>query len=378
MDLNVLKNKLPSSPAYIFDEQQIINNLNLLNELKKQAGCKILYSIKALPLGQVLRLSKNYLDGFSVSSLFEARLAKEILGEKGSIHLTTPGLRADEFEEVTQLCSHISFNSLTQYQTLQNGGFTSVSQGLRINPQLSFSSDPRFDPCRVASKLGIPITEIQNFPEKIEGLHFHTVFSKSSYQSLEETVALLRNKLGDRLHHLQWLNLGGGYLFNQIDDHQPFVNLVRQLIADYDVDVYIEPGKGMIGNAGYLLTTVVDCFRSDGKNIAVLDTSVNHNPEVFEYQRSSELYEADSSGEYSCLLVGSSCLAGDIFAEYPFKVMPKVGDRFIFSNVGAYSLIKANRFNGYNLPDIYSVAIDGAISLIKQDSYQNYRQQWLG
>ena len=378
MDLNLLKNKLQSSPAYVFDEQLIINNLKTLNELKKQSGCKILYSIKALPLGQVLTIAKNYVDGFSVSSLFEARLAKEVLGEVGSIHITTPGLRVHEFEEVTQLCSHISFNSLTQYQKLQNIGFTSVSEGLRINPQLSFSNDPRFDPCRVNSKLGIPITEIQGFPEKIDGLHFHTVFAKSSYQSLDETVALLRNTLGDKIHQLKWLNLGGGYLFEQIENHQPFVNLVRQLISDYDVEVYIEPGKALVGNAGYLLTTVVDCFRNEGKNIAVLDTSVNHNPEVFEYQRRPELFEAELNGEQTCLLVGSSCLAGDVFAEYQFKTMPTVGDRLIFSNVGAYSLIKANRFNGYDLPDIYSVAVDGNISLIKQDSYQDYRQQWLG
>jgi len=108
-----------------------------------------------------------------------------------------------------------------------------------------------------------------------------------------------------------------------------------------------------------------------------LDTSINHNPEVFEYQRQPELLEADYKGRYTCILVGSSCLAGDVFGEYQFKVMPKVGDRLVFSNVGAYSLIKANRFNGYNLPDIYLLDRQHKMILIKQSTYQQYREQWL-
>jgi len=124
------------------------------------------------------------------------------------------------------------------------------------------------------------------------------------------------------------------------------------------------------------VTSVIDCFTADGKNIAVLDTSVNHNPEVFEYQRSPELVDAYSYGKQSSLLVGSSCLAGDIFGEYQFENRPRVGDKLIFSNVGAYSLIKANRFNGYNLPDIYWLDNSHKLLPIKQSHYQDYRKQW--
>jgi carboxynorspermidine decarboxylase len=250
--------------------------------------------------------------------------------------------------------------------------------GLRLNPKLSFTNDPRFDPCRPHSKLGVDIDLLDDIPEKIEGLHFHTVFSNTHYDSLIKTVALLREKLGQSMAQLKWLNLGGGYLHSQIANHQPFIDLIKQLKSDYELDVFIEPGKSIVGNAGYLVTTVIDSFSSDGKMVAVLDTSVNHNPEVFEYQRQPELLEADYDGKYSCTLVGSSCLAGDVFGDYPFEVMPKVGDRLVFSNVGAYSLIKANRFNGYNLPDIYLLDRQHNITLIKQSTYQQYREQWLG
>ena len=377
MDLNYLKNNLKTSPAFIIDESQVIQNLSCLVELKTQSGCQVLYSIKALPLASVIALTTEYLDGLSVSSLYEARLAKEMLGDEGSIHITTPGLRDNEFEEITKLCTHVSFNSMAQYQRLKTNNIQSCTLGLRLNPKLSFSNDPRFDPCRSYSKLGVDIASLEVIPEAVKGLHIHTVFSSTSYQPLIDTVAQLIKKLGKQLSQLQWLNIGGGYLYSQIEDHQPFIKLVKQLKESYGVKVYIEPGKSIVDNAGYLLTTVIDRFISDGKNIAVLDTSVNHHPEVFEYQKSPQLLEADDCAKESCLLVGSSCLAGDVFGEYSFKTLPKVGERLVFSNVGAYSLIKANRFNGYNLPDVYSIDRQKNLKLIKQHTYNDYQQQWM-
>jgi len=376
MDFEQLKSAINTTPAFVFDENTINANLNTLVELKRASGCRVLYSIKALPLEQVLKLASQNLDGLSVSSLFEARLASEILADSGSIHITTPGLRVHEFNEVSTLCSHISFNSLHQSLSLQQPARHQASLGLRINPQLSFASDPRFDPCRPYSKLGVSIDTLTNLPSNIEGLHFHTVFSNTNYQSLEKTMHLLEKIIDSQLQQLKWLNMGGGYLYSQINNHQPFIDLIKKIKSKYPLEIYIEPGKAVVGDAGFLVSRVIDSFISEGKHIAVLDTSVNHNPEVFEYQKKPALLEADEQGQHSYLLVGSSCLAGDIFGEYQFNEPLKSGDLLVFLNVGAYSLIKANRFNGYNLPDVYWMNENNSLSLIKHSDYQDYRQQW--
>lgn len=57
-------------------------------------------------------------------------------------------------------------------------------------------------------------------------------------------------------------------------------------------------------------------------------------------------------GKYEVILAGCTCLAGDVFGEYRLNEPLKVGDKVVFKNVGAYSLIKANRFNGYALPSM--------------------------
>lgn len=377
MDFHRLKNQITATPAFIVDEDAIIEGMEVLNTLRQRTGCKVLFSIKSLPLTRVLELIKPYVDGFSVSSLFEVRLASEILaGQEGCIHLSTPGIRVDEITELDQLCSHISFNSVSQYQRL--APLTrNAATGMRINPKLSFLNDDRFNPCRLHSKLGVDIDDFCTFNSavKIAGLHFHTVFSATNFTPLLQTLAKIEAKLGQQFKQLQWLNLGGGYLFKQITDHSAFIAVLNRISQQQTTQIYIEPGKAIVGEAGYLMTSVIDIFQSEGKAIAVLDTSVNHHPEVFEYQKSPVLHEHDPHGQYAAILAGCSCLAGDIFGEYRFSKTLAIGDRLVFKNLGAYSLVKANRFNGHNLPDIYTFNC-GDLTNVKTYAYTDYRQQW--
>ena len=312
MDFQLIKDSISSSPAFVLDAEEIINTLKVLNTLRHRCGCKVLYSIKSLPFSSVLEIAKPFVDGFSVSSLFEARLADEILAGQGGIHLTTPGIRPDEWDDMARLLTHISFNSLTQYQRFASATQAQTSIGLRVNPKLSFLNDDRFDPCRQYSKLGVDIDDLwqSSCLDQIKGLHIHNVFSATDFTPLIKTIEKLRSYFGKNLAQLDWLNLGGGYLFNQINDHRPFIDLVNKLKNDFDLEVYIEPGKAVVGHAGHLVTTVIDSFVSDGKTIAILDTSVNHNPEVFEYQRQPELHEHDPKGTLFCYFSGLYLFGG--------------------------------------------------------------------
>ncbi len=379
MDIETLKINISTTPAFVLDEEELSRSLGILSQLRQQSGVKALYSIKSLPLYRVLELAKPFVDGFSASSLFEAQLAKEILAGTGSIHLTTPGINFAELDQLLATVSHLSFNSLSQLQRYQEQNrLPSASIGLRVNPQLSYLDDDRYNPCRLHSKLGVPVDDLWQTTalNHVQGLHLHTVFACQDYRPLTDSIAKLLNYFGKNLKNLEWINLGGGYLFNHISNHQPFVELVGQLNKDYGLTVYVEPGKAIVGDAGYLVASVIDCFNSGGKAIAVLDSSVNHHPEVFEYGWRPELHEHAANGDYPAILAGCSCLAGDLFGEYRFKAPLHVGDRVVFKNMGAYSLVKASRFNGINLPTIYGLQV-GRLNKLKDYSYQDYRQQWL-
>jgi carboxynorspermidine decarboxylase len=374
---------LPSTPGFVFDEQRLAHNLSLLDKIRSASACRVLYSIKACPFTGLLKRMRGQVDGFSVSSLFEARLAREALAGAGTLHITTPGLRREEMSEIGELCDYVSFNSLNQLERLPALLGDTASIGLRINPQLSFLADPRYDPCRLHSKLGAPLTQVAEgwrsgklSARGISGLHLHTNFSSNSFAPLQRSVRHLQAHLPQLVHELEWVNLGGGYLFQASDDQETLLKTIEQIQTGWKAQVYLEPGKSLVGDAGFLIASVIDTFESDGKSIAVLDTSVNHLPEVFEYQKPPQLLCERADDACSVILAGATCLSGDLFGEYRFPRPLEIDDRVVFKNVGAYSLIKASRFNGLNLPSIHLLDEHGALSLLRAYGYEDYRQQW--
>jgi carboxynorspermidine decarboxylase len=239
-----LKEQLEETPAFVYDLDAIETTLQTLSNIRDRSGCKVLYSIKSLPFLPILHRMKPYLDGFSVSSLFEARLASEVLAGIGSVHLTTPGIRADEVEELARICSHVSCNSYRQLDLFTKYWEQGASIGLRLNPKLSFLDDRRYDPCRLYSKLGIDLKglDMNALTGRIKGLHFHNIFSASDFEPLIQTLTAIRNRLGNGFSGLEWLNLGGGYLYDQIGQFDIFIDSVKQLLEDFGLEVLIEPG----------------------------------------------------------------------------------------------------------------------------------------
>lgn len=362
------------TPAYIFDLDELECNLQRLQLLRKIEDCHLLYSIKALPLEPVLERISHWVDGFSVSSLFEARLVNDLgILSAHSVHLTSPGIKVSEYAELAEICSHISFNSMPQ-SAMARSVSSSVSLGIRINPKIQSGLDERFNPCRRYSKLGVDINLFEKgLSSWVRGIHFHTMFGGKDlrflYQSFDSIEGLIKRSPG-----LEWINLGGGYLYSEMENLNDLCQFISHIIRRYGLKVFLEPGKGIVGNIGYLATRIIDCFDSDNMDVLVIDSSVNQHPEIFEYQARPYLLNECERGT-PVLMVGSSCLAGDIFGEYNFESMPKMQDIMVFGRVGAYSLIKANRFNGFNLPAIYLIR-DSRVHKFKTYSYQDYLSLW--
>jgi carboxynorspermidine decarboxylase len=371
--------QIPSTPAFVYDETRILQTARLLAPLRAR-GLKFCYSIKALPLLPVLELLAPQVDGFAVSSSFEAQLASMVAG--GDRHITSPGLRAEDIDIIGRHCSHVSFNSLNQFRRLHKRLPPGVSCGIRINPELSFAADERFDPCRPYSKLGVGIPALldawrddRELRDCIDGLHFHTVFAATSFAPLRVTLDHLLERLQPMLPAIRWINLGGGYLFDAADALQELAELTDHLVRDYGIQPVFEPGKALVGAAGYLAASVIDRIDQWDKPVAVLDTGVNHHPETFEYQRRPQPAWVEPASGMPVILAGCSCLAGDVFGEYRFARVPEVGDRLAFRDVGAYSLIKANRFNGHDLPDV--VSWDGQrLIVVKSFGFADFRELW--
>jgi carboxynorspermidine decarboxylase len=353
-----------------------------LARLCRLAGCRALYSLKALGLPDVLHLMVPQLAGFSASSLFEARLVRHVVGPQFEVQVTSPGLRDRDCAELARYCDAISFNSLSQ-STRLGGYFSHMRTGLRINPQISQIDDERFDPCRKHSKLGEPASNLRTLkalPPGISGIHFHNNCESDDFSGLKPTIERLQCEIPHILAQISWINLGGGYGWCAPHAVGQLIEATALLRSTAIQNIYIEPGAALVRDGGIFVASVVDLIDSDGQTVAVLDTSVNHMPEVFEYSdlpgfEPEVLGHRDdlTTGEgFGYILAGSTCLAGDRFGTYQFAEPLTIGSRVVFPAMGAYSLVKAHMFNGQPLPNIYLEMGDGSVMLRRASSFADF------
>ena len=371
------------TPAFIYDLAGLERRAQHLSGLAHDAGAQLLYAMKANSFAGILEALAPAVDGFAASSAFETQLIQRIAAARHSIHITNPGLRPDEFERINGACDYILFNSLPQWERYGPSASENTRCGLRVNPELSVVEDDRYDPCRSHSKLGVPISYLSAHMsnllgqlENVSGLHFHTNCDAQNFSGLLKTCKHIAARAKPMLEHVDWINIGGGYLFLPEDDMTDFHAAVDLLKDQFQLDVFMEPGSAFLHDACYLASTVVDIFDSGDKQVAILDTSVNHWPDVFEYKFAPEAIRGDSDGSYEYILAGATCLAGDLFGTHRFAEPLTVGARVVFTNAGAYSIVRANYFNGINLPKVYACShADGRdfeLTLAKDPTYRDF------
>ena len=146
---------VPRTPSMVCHVDELRRTASRIQAISREAGCTLLYSVKANALPGVLTALTPFVDGCGVSSLNEARAARKALGEEGMLHLCAVAVPPDEADELADICDYVTFNSISQLEHWGPVFAGNASIGLRVNPGHSFVDDRRYDPCRRHSKLGV-------------------------------------------------------------------------------------------------------------------------------------------------------------------------------------------------------------------------------
>ncbi len=377
----ILSSALPT-PCYIIDEAKLIENGRILKAVQDRTGCKILLAQKAFSNYDLYPSIAPYLAGTEASGLFEARLGAEKMPDK-ECHVFCAAYRQDEFTQLLEYADHIVFNSPSQLRKFGAAAKAAgKSVGLRINPECSTQDGHEiYDPCAKGSRLGTTLAQwneqmTEELISLLDGLHFHTLCEQDS-DALEITLAAVEEKFGAYLGRMKWLNMGGGHHITRKDYDIPRLErCINRMRDTYGLQIYLEPGKAVALNAGYLLTEVLDTLKNGDTDIAILDMSAAcHTPDVIEMPYRPPLYASGEAGEkaFTYRLGGPTCLAGDIVGDYSFAEQLKEGSRLLFEDMAIYSTCKNNTFNGMPLPDIWQLSADGAFILLARFGYEDFR-----
>lgn len=372
------------TPCYLLDEGALARNAEILGNLARRTGCKVLLAQKAFSNYDLYPVLAPYLAGTEASGLYEARLGAEEMPGK-EVHVFCAAYREDEMEELLRWADHIVFNSPAQLAKFGPAAKAAgKSVGLRVNPQCSTQEGHAiYDPCAPGSRLGTTcaqwnaaVAENPALPDLLDGLHFHTLCEQDS-DALAVTLDAVAEKFGDILPKMKWLNMGGGHHITRPGyDLATLERCIARAQADWGVTVYLEPGEACALNAGYLLTRVLDVVQNGDTTVAILDASAAcHMPDVIEMPYRPPLLFAADVGEKPCTvrLAGPTCLAGDVIGDYGFDAVPRPGDLLVFGDMAIYTTCKNNTFNGMPLPAIWARGADGTCRELVQFGYRDFK-----
>lgn len=382
------------TPCYVMEERLLRRNLSLIRDVAQRSGAEIILAFKSFALWKSFPIFREYITHTTASSLYEARLAAEEFGSKA--HTYSPAYTEEDFDQLMECSSHITFNSLTQYARFwplvkaynHQHPSEAISCGLRVNPEYSEIEVELYDPCAPGSRFGILADALSDeLPEGIEGFHCHC-HCESDSTALEHTLEHLEAKFGKWLPQLKWLNLGGGHLMTRKGyDTEHLISLLQGLQKRYpNLRVILEPGSAFAWQTGPLVSRVVDIVENKGIRTAILNVSFTcHMPDCLEmpYQpavRGAETMPEDyiktaAPEEHVYRLGGNSCLSGDFMSCWKFDHELKVGEILIFEDMIHYTTVKTNMFNGIHHPSIALLHEDGNLEYYREYTYEDYRDR---
>jgi len=370
--------KIPS-PCYVLDEVAFRKNLELIKSVKEQAGVEIILAFKAFAMWSVFPIVREYIPFTTASSLAEARLAFEEMGSPA--HTYSPAYTDKEFPAIMNCSSHITFNSLAQFERFYpQTQFNNISCGLRINPEFSDVETDLYNPCAPGSRLGIVADLLgDKLPEGVEGLHFHTLCESLSYD-LEKTLNVVEKKFGKYFPQIRWLNMGGGHLMTREGyntDH--LISLLKSFKAKYPhLQLILEPGSAFAWRTGVLISSVIDIVENKGIKTAMLDVSFAcHMPDCLEMPYKPSIIGATDAipDKPTYRMGGNSCLSGDFMGDWSFNKELKIGDCIVFEDMIHYTMVKTTMFNGVSHPSIGIWTTGNEFRLIREFGYEDYKSR---
>lgn len=374
------------TPCYVLEEKLLRRNLELIKNVADAAGVEIILAFKAYALWKTFPIIREYIGATTASSLYEARLACEEFGSKA--HTFSPAYTDYEIDEIARCSSHLTFNSISQYESLHDrvkAANSEISLGLRINPEYSEVGTALYNPCAPGTRFGITADKLPDrLPDDIDGFHCHC-HCESGSDVFVRTLEHIIDKFERWFEQIKWINFGGGHLMTRKDYDIPLlVNTLKAFRkAHPNLKVILEPGSAFGWQTGPLVSQVVDVVEDHGIKTAILNVSFTcHMPDCLEMPympavRGAEtLEEADEETirqDNVYRLGGNSCLSGDFMGYWRFPESLRVGDNVIFEDMLHYTTVKTNMFNGITHPSIALAHDDGMLEILRVFNYEDYR-----
>jgi diaminopimelate decarboxylase len=380
------------TPCYVYSRATLERHWRAFDDALSNLPHLVCYAVKANSNLAVLNVLARLGSGFDIVSVGELERVLAAGGDAAKIVFSGVGKRRDEIERALEAgirCFNVeSFAELELIEQVAGAHGTNAPVSLRVNPDVDARTHPYISTGLKENKFGISIDDaVPAYQRAAEADHIdvHGIDCHIGSQLTEiapfvdalERVLALVDRLAEKGIVLKHLDMGGGLGIRYRDEEPPqpaehAAALARHL-QGRDLEILIEPGRAIAGNAGILLTEVLFLKHHEHKNFAVVDAAMNDLMRPSLYSAWQEIIplkqRQDKSSDTAASVktydvVGPVCETGDFLGKDRDLALEQ-GDILAVRSSGAYGFSMSSNYN--TRPRAAEIMVDGDVATVVRE-----------
>ncbi|HED17250.1 MAG TPA: diaminopimelate decarboxylase [Gammaproteobacteria bacterium] len=367
------------TPLYVYSRATLERHWRAYEQAFADQAHLICYAVKANSSLAVLNVLARLGSGFDIVSGGELARVLRAGGQAEKIVFSGVGKRADEIREALQeglRCFNVeSAAELDRISAIASDLSMQAPVSIRVNPDVDAGTHPYISTGLKENKFGIPVEQAfalyQHAAQlpgiRLTGIDCHIgsqLTEMSPFVDALDRILLLVDRLAEMGITLQHLDLGGGLGIRYRDEQPPdpasYAQAILQHLQGRDLEILIEPGRAIVGNAGVMLTRVEYLKEQGEHHFAIVDAAMNDllRPSLYSaWQEIIPLSQDNPSGQKACYdIVGPICETGDFLGKQRELCLSQ-DDLLAVRSAGAYGFTMSSNYN--TRPRAAEVMVDG-------------------
>jgi diaminopimelate decarboxylase len=369
--------KQHGTPCYIYSRATFERHWHAFDNALADHDHLVCFAVKANSNLAVLNILAKLGSGFDIVSGGELERVLSAGGDARKIVFSGVGKTATEMRRALDVgirCFNVESEAeliLLNVVAAEKGVIAPIS--IRVNPDVDAKTHPYISTGLKNNKFGIDISiaaevygRASKMPNlKIEGVDCHIgsqlTETRPFLDALDRVLVLIDqlSAIGIEIHHL---DLGGGLGIQYKDETPPlpaeYAKTLCDKLAGRQLQILIEPGRAIAGNAGILVTRVEFVKSNDVKHFAIVDAAMNDLMRPALYSAWQNIIPViKKEGKSECYdIVGPICETGDFLGK-DRELILDAGDLLAVRSSGAYGFSMSSNYN--TRPRVPEIMVDG-------------------
>jgi diaminopimelate decarboxylase len=398
------------TPLFVYSQGTLTRHFRELDRAMSPVERLICFAIKSNSNQSVLRALANLGSGFDIVSGGELQRVIAAGGDPCKCVFAGVGKTEMEIEFALQRGVY-SFNVESESELHRISRVAArlkkvAPVAVRVNPDVAAQTHAKITTGTYENKFGIAFGQVDGVYARASrlknlrwrGVQMHIGSQLTTVAPFEQAVRKvlpLVRRLKDR-HHIEFFSIGGGLgivyqpalasgapqwwrsaAAKDILTPETYAARLLPLLKPLGLEVLLEPGRFISGNAGILVTRVEYVKRTGRKNFVIVDAAMNDliRPAFYDAYHEIVSLTRKSGNLIKSDVVGPICESGDFFCKD--RPLPKVreGDYLALLSAGAYGFVMASNYNTRSLAA--EVLVNGKRAAVVRER-QPVKEIWSG